>query len=1440
MYFRTIPKRFICIFIAICYIVEAAVCSAQTVNHPNTSNDTLQVPSFFQRDKTDSGEPDLANITVLNTEFKATLEVIKNMYKGDTLFEKLRYCRWRLDPTLSGKELYIDFDNQKPEGDYILIPCAQEKDNKRIRWNAYVAEDGKILWRRVDHLPEITSTKAKDEVDTIPDTRLMGLEKFVVVAFEEEATKEIDQRFSKYFQRATDDYLKMFYDKKIFSKEVNDFLRENEDTKWLSDFKREKLFDHMYNKFKIIKSFEDVKLDDKKKEFYYDMLWLVELGRNIRIVLETQVDYALDASKMNDLKNNNVSFTYEKSHHPMNYRKEKKTGKDILLVNLKVYNRDNRAGGLSSLRFSILYRLMAYYQLTRFKKHPPITYQFGSLGRSKSEDKNIASIEDIGIRDKYLYGFAFDRSILRDIDKKDYDRYHQLMGRIISEWSAYMLSFAPDIRREAIKRRLKEAYVRLSQEKNIKKIILELAARAAVVECAEYDGKNDEIFQKLMHMISDEDDRIYFEDLKNEFQYYINSLCLRYGMNMKESTQGEFDDYIPSLKGKDFYYSRKGKAHIVISKEIDGINEAVDNTHIEAFKAKGSMLNDFYHRMNDTPKAFNRVMAEIKGDENINNALDVTLKSLGADDPAKRRTDILEGEHGQFNNADLEKMRRFDWKGRAETIPFYTPPEIKKLIDDYFKKLPTDTDGSGKPMNKAAAFIFRSLPGGVSMFQIFDPRPKDKDDRITDIQYTLRGGIEKDADGNYMFFFQGQDIRDPVEFMVQYGWSRDILKNESFNKYFTKVILNEMITASRTFLEGGFSAKSLTNFAYTGVDGKAEHEWFRTLRQLANCSIDREYWYPPINDPDYVPQSFAGVVAEMMAFYNYYKYLLISGIKLTREGSDLVNAVEKLQSYSALLKAFPLYGIKPRSHTKDGAIESIKHVFYRNLPNLMHNYAMIESLSKPEINIIRNAILDLRKFHFTTMGLRHFLVAPWFKNGLTDALMMVFDHELLNLKKTDFDRGENDKEYSEKLDKLLAISRSSAQLRGEPIKASVGTKICKIREEILGISQKEFADKLGVTESEIISLEAPNRLRVRRSIQIKLAHILGVNKCTVHGALYSVEGIIKRNRSDMTGNFPAMRDLGATGITHSIGDIGNNEHHLSDVPSPGMEPISDNASKLLRHKMDMDELFEKVEKTSTPTTRRFLSGNPETVKEDKPRNRASDALPIEIVRPDDLFMRNIEDPRELVTNLIETLISLALSQEQGIPESKHIYLAFHNDIRCLKPDRINEIISALEHLKGKPGFKSVLKNVEILPRFRKSADLERYFSGKGIDPNNTAINAIFTFIPSVTHNELTGLRGSYNKVLIDEGEFNASLYYYPLTEIVTLTLIKHLKGLSKDDMNMRLNDLGVDINEFSINKIDELSDNTLIFVLLPGMDVIESEALRIRNKLIKEQIDSAA
>jgi len=160
-----------------------------------------------------------------------------------------------------------------------------------------------------------------------------------------------------------------------------------------------------------------------------------------------------------------------------------------------------------------------------------------------------------------------------------------------------------------------------------------------------------------------------------------------------------------------------------------------------------------------------------------------------------------------------------------------------------------------------------------------------------------------------------------------------------------------------------------------------------------------------------------------------------------------------------------------------------------------------------------------------------------------------------------------------------------------------------------------------------------------------------------------------------------------------------------------------------------------------------------------------------------------------------------------------------------------------------PEVGGLLKNLIVI-HFQDTTDLARQLSkNTSIDTGNKKTNLIFTFAPGNADNarEISNLGEAIRPVMINEQGVFGNYYYYPLAEIVALSLTKQLLNVSIDTLLDGLSENGVVIDELNIANVKEDPNSLayLIFTLIPKIEQYKTGELGSRSARLAQCLQSA-
>jgi hypothetical protein len=232
------------------------------------------------------------------------------------------------------------------------------------------------------------------------------------------------------------------------------------------------------------------------------------------------------------------------------------------------------------------------------------------------------------------------------------------------------------------------------------------------------------------------------------------------------------------------------------------------------------------------------------------------------------------------------------------------------------------------------------------------------------------------------------------------------------------------------------------------------------------------------------------------------------------------------------------------------------------------------------------------------------------------------------------------------------------------------------------------------------------------------------------------------------------------------------------------------------------------------------------------------------------LLRNLLKEADLSQSMVETIYSILLS-------GKRIVLAFNKNIKSKDAVKVFQVLDKLKdnpHLS--PATRRLLQNIIRLNNFATQEELYEKLAAQGIDMDEKDVrgdakNLMAIFAPTSENEKFQDLERRENvfSAYIDEGKEMYSLEYYPLPEIVTITLSNMLDKLSGvDRLTIQENVIKEIVTEngvlalssINIEKVERKDARHLIFTLLPKATRYDFERQRDRYALVESLIESAA
>ena len=200
------------------------------------------------------------------------------------------------------------------------------------------------------------------------------------------------------------------------------------------------------------------------------------------------------------------------------------------------------------------------------------------------------------------------------------------------------------------------------------------------------------------------------------------------------------------------------------------------------------------------------------------------------------------------------------------------------------------------------------------------------------------------------------------------------------------------------------------------------------------------------------------------------------------------------------------------------------------------------------------------------------------------------------------------------------------------------------------------------------------------------------------------------------------------------------------------------------------------------------------------------------------FMRNPADPEQLSKSMVEAVLSHILFS------GKKLGLAFSKHLSGFDRARLASLKKHLEGWKKEmvrkhPELKEAIENFVIVD-FDSKDDLKRKLADSGIDISNTNKGLVFTFSQQSIEGDMSDVGAAVHPVYIEPREGFSLDCYYPIVEIVTISLVKELIHYSLDDINKILGDFGIkkeELGKLNIDLITKDDAGHLVFIIVPNI-----------------------
>ena len=146
------------------------------------------------------------------------------------------------------------------------------------------------------------------------------------------------------------------------------------------------------------------------------------------------------------------------------------------------------------------------------------------------------------------------------------------------------------------------------------------------------------------------------------------------------------------------------------------------------------------------------------------------------------------------------------------------------------------------------------------------------------------------------------------------------------------------------------------------------------------------------------------------------------------------------------------------------------------------------------------------------------------------------------------------------------------------------------------------------------------------------------------------------------------------------------------------------------------------------------------------------------------------------------------------------------------------IVEMLKRLKKKEKYAELLKNVTIVTSSSSKMHnkLQKHLGKKDVE--------VFLFASESKRASLKKLEGktSVHATYVDDSKFTEGAYY-PLLEVVTITLEKHIFSLESVLDNLK--EMEISLKELNITSVSEGENGSLVFTLIPNAEPFDERDL---------------
>lgn len=286
------------------------------------------------------------------------------------------------------------------------------------------------------------------------------------------------------------------------------------------------------------------------------------------------------------------------------------------------------------------------------------------------------------------------------------------------------------------------------------------------------------------------------------------------------------------------------------------------------------------------------------------------------------------------------------------------------------------------------------------------------------------------------------------------------------------------------------------------------------------------------------------------------------------------------------------------------------------------------------------------------------------------------------------------------------------------------------------------------------------------------------------------------------------------------------------VFASGVAKINGLAPSIGFHKKYFDRIGVKLEEISkvesSATVKCYVARLPDISGRDQPAPQVMGRMPA-------AFLRKIVDTEELARNIKEGILSELFS-------NKKLTLAFSKKLSGLDPSQLRLLVRQLNEWKestvrNNRKMKILLDNFTVF----EYDDLGQSLGERGIDANaQDAI--ILNYAPKPQdESEYSSSPGTAVKpvYIIEQTHAFPANYYYPLLEMVTVSLAKELQKWDAKELKDALAASNITVDIFGIDAALDENSQALIFKVLPKMERYDSNERMDRFAILMQLLRAA-